>query len=213
VVVGGGTSASCRNPKAPRPPRPPRPQLLPLQIGYQGADFDAIRLAIADAWSAGDNVIGGPVIYDLSNVEHPSSGGNPDSPIGLTTVRRIWAALDATFYGGTFPGRGPQAVSATYDPVAGQVTVTFNQSLALGLAMSPALKSVLGGTVTAVGQGTQPDTILLTVSGQAPASVSFALGSTTAGKVPPAGTDILAPDGAVIDLPAEPFAGLAVGMG
>ncbi len=190
---------------------PGSPKTLVFQIGYTGAGVDAIRLAKVDSWDAGGNVLGCTGIYDKSNATHPSSGGNPDSPLGLTIVRRMWASLKANFYSGANSARGPKYSTITYNVSQTDIHVVFNQVLKTGLTHDTSLWAVTGNgvpvTISAITYSADVHAVTLhTLTVPAlPIVVSFGLGGSTAGKVAPLGPDIATPDASTINLPAEPF--------
>jgi hypothetical protein len=176
----------------------------------QSAGMDAqVPLAISDGWDAGGNIIGGPVIYDHSNVLHPTSAGDP-SATGQLIARRIWAAVDAGIFNGG-NGRGPKAVSIRYSDDFDAITVKFDQTLKTGLTHTAAGFVVTGNgagaTISSISYAADPTAVVLNLAAPAdlPILVTMGIGTSSSGKTYPQSVDVTSPSAATFQMPAEPF--------
>jgi hypothetical protein len=184
------------------------PKTIPIQIGFQGAGVDNVRLAIGDSWDTNSNCLGGVCVYDISNETHPGDTAGTVGE-GQTIADRIWAVLSDNFYGGSHSGRGPLTTAATYS--GSEIYVDFD-GIDTGLTLTASLWSISDGngrTVSSVSYSGNRVTVTASGALAAPVTVSLGLGSSTAGKTPPKGPDITMPGGAgTLNLPAEPFSAL-----
>jgi hypothetical protein len=198
------------------------PKVLPVVFGYSLSNVvtadgltisDEVHIAIVDAAKIAESngyTFRPFTILDQSNAEHPSSGGNPDNPIGIYYAARFWA----TVYGG-FKSLIP--TSAFRNAAKTQIQVRFDSALKTGLTMDASLWSVVSNgspaTVSSVAYATDPNSILLNFASALtdPITLGFALGTSTAGKVFPQTTNISMPAGlpgsypTTITLPALPL--------
>ncbi len=199
------------------------PKLAIVQFGHDGSassvpasQADAIKLALADGVNTGGNILNGMVVIsDYSIGLHILT--NPEAQ---KCADRMFAVLKSEVFGGTAgAGRGPRVVSIQYNTARTQITITYDKILKTGLTMSTALWAVTGngtpGTVSSVAYGTDPTSVVLTMSGaiSTPIVVSFGLGGSTAGLVWPLGPDFVLPASAgTINLPAEMFSGVTAAL-
>lgn len=204
------------------------PKLIPMQLGYAGASdaaANAIRLAISDAVGEGGNILGMPTNYDLA-VFGGVGGGNAlhieSAQDAASVAARFWAACKSELFGGTSGnGHGPRVVGVQYDSTRTIITVSFDKTLKTGLTMDTSLWTVTGNgsgaTINSIAyHATDVKSVVLTLSAAAtlPIIVSFGLGGSTAGKIPPKGPDFTLPGGAgTINLPAEPFQSVQAAAG
>lgn len=194
------------------------PETCVVQLGYAddngGTIIDGIRSAQSAAWDAGGRVFGGPSVYDISNALHPSGGGNPDS-LGVVIARRIWAAINKKYFGGTY-GRGPKLSSATYDASRTVITLRFDQTLKTGLSFTNSAFGVtangVAATISSIMYGADGQSVALHLSAAAalPITATMGSGNSTASKTYPVGPDITVPTGETINLPPVPFVGQSV---
>lgn len=70
-------------------------KLMPCKLQVGSAAYEAIQLAVADAWSAGGNILTGPDFSDLT----PSSSPHFVSDAEMATVGARWAAAIIAAFG------------------------------------------------------------------------------------------------------------------
>lgn len=137
---------------------------------------------------------------------------------GLTQAARTYLAYQYGLFGGS-NGRGPRVSSATLDAARTQITVAFDRPLKTGLTFDEEPWAVDddgdAATVSSVAyHGSNTSAVVLTLStalsgAGGTCSVTFCGGDTAAGRVIPKSADVAMPSGSAVQLPAEPFYGVA----
>lgn len=194
-------------------------KVVDAQIGDSGRSdayyLNEIRLSQQSAWNDGENVLPGPVLYDV-NLSDETGEGLVD---GLhfktdddlqTAANRWWAAMDADFYGGT-DGRGPRINSAQSTADKTQITLTFTDET---LPLLPA--SGFGGfTVKDNGVPVSISSIVKIASNQLKITLSSAASGTITVSLGEdrTGTGATVPtDSSTYNLPAEIFVDYSVSV-
>lgn len=196
-------------------PNSPKLKLVVAQIGDRskstGINLDKIRVAQQNEWINNDNILSGPVLYDIGPLD---DGGHfqVDKHIHML-AKRWWASLRSHFYSvkNDEDGRGPILISASHNALKTEVYLSFHDRT-LPIKISKAWSGLQirdGGEVVKVKEVRQklPNKIVVTLIRAAKKKITVSIGR----GIDRAGESLLPVDSSEYNLPAEVVIEMSVG--